>query len=466
MNALDAKRKKIIDKLVEFQSMSDEQFNKQMKQDDLIKSIDIYNFKANASLFYQHQPFFYDNSSCFWFYDKTKYRYYMIDEVDVMNKIDDFFKFGNNTLVPAVRNSYLEALKRFGRQKIPKSPSINWIQFNDKVIDIITSDEFSASAEYFFTNPIPWDLGSEVDTPVMDSIFKDWVGSEWTANLYELLAFSMLPSYQISRMFLLVGEGSNGKSCYLRLLRRFVGKDNCTATDLKMILTSRFEVTKLYKKLVCEIGETDIDDLGQSAVIKKLTSGDDLVRYEIKGKNPFEDYNYAKLIISTNNIPECSDKSWGLYRRMLIILFPNEFNEGFDPVDLIPDVEYRNLCLKSIRIARDLLIKKEFSNEGSKKQRIDRFDEISNPLIKFLNEMIVEDENGFIFKHEFKKQLSDWCYERKIRQFSDTALGKKMKQMYKDGKQKAGWYTSDGSQPYLHAWFGLRWKEDKKYANK
>ena len=112
----------------------------------------------------------------------------------------------------------------FDGSYIPKEIKPTWIQFKDIIVDIKTGEEFPAIHEYFVTNPIPYELHNKryVNTPVMDKIFEEWVGKEHVKTLYEILAYSLIPSYPIHRLFCFIGAGLNGKSCYLRLIKKFV----------------------------------------------------------------------------------------------------------------------------------------------------------------------------------------------------------------------------------------------------
>ena len=87
------------------------------------------------------------------------------------------------------------------------------------------------------------------------------------------------------------------------------------------MLDSRFESFKLYKKLVCTMGETNFNVLNKTSLLKKLT-GQDLIGFEFKNKKPFDDYNYAKIMIASNSLPVSSDTSEGFYRRWMILDFP------------------------------------------------------------------------------------------------------------------------------------------------
>ena len=205
------------------------------------------------------------------------------------------------------------------------------------------------------------------------------------------------------------------------------------------------------------MGETNFNELSKTSQLKKL-SGEDLIGFEYKNKNPFEDKNYAKIIISTNNLPATTDKTIGFYRRWLIIDFPNQFSEKKDILLDIPDEEYEALALKSTRILRNLLDKREFHNEGTIEERIERYEARSNFVEKFIKEFTIEDINGHITKADFYKRFLAWCKENKHREITDHSLAVFMKKIgMEEGKKYFSWMF-DGKGGEARVWLGLRWK--------
>jgi putative DNA primase/helicase len=227
----------------------------------------------------------------------------------------------------------------------------------------------------------------------MDRIFEEWVGKDNVRKLYEIIAYCLLPSYPLHRIFCFIGGGMNGKSCFLNLLRKFVGCNNCCSTELDTLLKSRFEVTRLHKKLVCQMGETDFNEMSKTSILKKLTGGD-LIGFEYKNKDPFEEENYAKILIATNNLPSTTDKTIGFYRRWVIIKFNNEFTEGKDIIKTIPIKEYGNLARMVVEILPELYETGKFVNEGTIEERKQNYIMNSNPLPFFLQKLCEIKEQG------------------------------------------------------------------------
>jgi|TARA_R100001530_G_scaffold34477_6_gene26958 putative DNA primase/helicase len=410
-----------------------------------------------ARQFLRHQPLFYDKSKMWWIWDKEKYKWALVDETDVLNAVD--YQSRTNTISSKDKGEIIEALKQEGRKYNPEPIKNTWVQFKDKIIDIETGETFTASPKYFITNPIPYALSEEdMQTPNMDRIFKEWVGKDYVSTLYEIISYCLLVDYPINRIFCFIGVGLNGKTKFLDLITKFVGVENCATTELDTLLLSRFEITRLHKKLVCQMGETNFNEMKKTSTLKKL-SGGDLIGFEYKNKDLFHEKNYAKILISTNNLPTTDDKTIGFYRRWMIIDFPNTFDEKKDILNDIPDEEYNCLASKCVKILKNLLIKREFYNEGSIEERKDRFEAKSDFLQKFLDENIIEDLNSYVSKSDFYKKFVSWCKENRHRELAENTLGRKMKEKGISANRKYADWLYDGKGGQMNVWEGVKWKE-------
>ena len=174
-------------------------------------------------------------------------------------------------------------------------------------------------------------------------------------------------------------------------------------------------------------------------LLKRLC-GEDLIGFEYKNKMPFEGINYAKILIATNSLPMSYDKTIGFYRRWLIIDFPNQFSEAKDILAEIPEIEYNNLARKCIRILSELLRKRQFNKEGSIDERQARYEELSNPILRFINECCNKDVNGLIMFSEFEKQLVMWLRENQYRVMNSIEIGK---QLTKEGFERKSRHIKD-----------------------
>ena len=459
------KKIEFIEGIKEFVLLVDDEYKNIENEITIKEDISVIKFFKNkihlAEQFIKIQPIYYDISRIWWVWNLKEYKWEIKDETDIMNGVS---KTSNaDTISSKEKNEILEALKQVSRKNKPLDVKKTWIQFNDTIVDFETGEEFKATPKYFITNPIPYGLHKErfIETPTMDKIFEEWVGKKYVKTLYEIIAYCLIPNYPLHRIFCFVGAGMNGKSKYLELLRKFIGNNNCCSTELDTLLNSKFEVFRLYKKLVCQMGETNFNEMNKTSVLKKL-SGGDLIGFEKKRCDPFEDNNYAKIIISTNNLPTTTDKTIGFYRRWLIIDFPNQFSEKKDILSDIPEEEYESLTLKCLNILNDLMKKREFHNEGSIEERMNRYEEKSNPINKFIKEfMDTTDVDSFVTKNSFFVKLNGWLKSNNYRNMSDIVITKWMKNNeFEDGFKHIDWYENNlTTKKKARVWFGIKFKE-------
>lgn len=374
-------KKKVLDVVAEIVALKENIPRDKAKEKLQATILKIDNYQDNARAFYDINPFFYDKIGLFWIWED--YRYILTDETELGRKLDDMLGFAGQTISSGIRNNHLTALKWIGRENIPKDAPVSWLQFKGLVFDIETKKEFPATKEYFFTNPIPWELTKNDDTPTIDKLFTEWVGNDWKQTLYEIIAYCCYRKMPMHIIVVLFGAGLNGKGQFQQMLAKFLGSHNVCTTDLELLTHNRFETFKLYKKLACQMGETNFGILEQTSLIKRA-SGEDLLGFEAKGKQGFDDYSYCKLLINSNSLPVTLDTSLGFWRRWLIVHFSRQFKEGKDIVITVSNKEYSALCRKVCDILPGLLEAGTFTNQGTIEERRLRYIEASNPLELFV----------------------------------------------------------------------------------
>ncbi len=394
------------------------------------KSGAIFTVEAQAKNFIDHQPIFYDRAGIWMMWSHEKTRWELTDETDILNGIKED---GADTINSKLRTEIINALKQMGRKNMPEVVKNNWIQFRDKIVDLTTGETFEATPKYFITNPIPYKIGESEDTPTLDKYFKEWVIMEglqdesYVDTLYEIIAYSCMSKQFLQRLFAFVGSGSNGKGVFLSIVEKFLGEDNCSSTELKILATNGFETSALYKRQACFMGEVDAYDMSNTNLLKKL-SGEDGIRYCFKGKTPFTEKSATTCFMNTNSLPVTPDKSKGFYRRWMIIDFPHEFPVGKDILAEIPEKEYNNLAKKCLRISKELIKRKTFTNEGDLDLRIKRYEDRSNPLMRFVEDSCDDEIERETPLQDFYKSINKYLETNRLRKMTVKRIAKSLKE--------------------------------------
>jgi len=383
----------------------------------------IFSIKGQVEQYHAIHPFFYDKNKMFWKWDEEKKKYSMCDETDLLNDIEEELQI--ETIDSKKKTELIESFKQVGRKKIPKKPGKTWVQFLDKVYDGKKAEFlFNVTPEYHFMNPICWKVGDSEETPTIDKLFIEWVGKEHKIEIEEFVSYLITRDRFLQRIYGLCGGGSNGKGTFIKFCTKFIGKENCVASELKQLAESQFEPAVLYGKLLCIMGEVSYADLKNTNEIKKI-AGEDLMSFQFKGKTPFTEENSALAVCLTNSLPTTPDKSIGFYRKWMIVDFPNQFNGILvDPIENIPEVEFENFALKALNILKRLYENKSLSNEGCFEDRIRRYEERSNPIMQFIEEQCSEISGNSIPLRDFTNKCNEYLKSKHLRIMTANQIGK------------------------------------------
>lgn len=218
------------------------------------------------------------------------------------------------------------------------NPDKEWMAFNNCMVNLLTKDISDFSPEFLNTTRIPVTYTGDVyaSGPVVD--FWNWAADPIISSgpcpkirkfLYEIMApedVEMLLDYvayclwrdmPYHKWLILRGEGLNGKGTLLTLIRVFLGFENVSAESLTRLLENKWSTAQLYGKLANIDADISKEGLKNTGLLKKL-SGNDPIPAENKFLKPFWFQNFAKLILSANEIPETPDDTDAFFRRPVI----------------------------------------------------------------------------------------------------------------------------------------------------
>jgi len=418
-----------------------------------------------AKALYGINPYFYDESDILWKWNATEDRYEITSEREmraVWNKSDNTIEKLHSRTQYA---DFLDALITVGYLARPHKVPLEWVQFGKEVYNLHNNSIARASHKHFFTNPHPHTPVNGEPTTI-NKILRSWV---WVKDderqteknvflLKQIMAYALYRSYPIHKIFVLVGEGRNGKSQFLKLLRNVVGKDNIATADLDLMASNNFHSSQLYKKNVCLMSETNITTIKNTRMLKQLSGGDD-VTVEFKYKAPFTAENYAKLIIATNQLPVTHDHSEGFYRRFIIIDFPHKFKVGKDIIDTIPSIEYNILAYELIGILKHLLASGHFILNPTPEEAKRQYTLASSPIEAFIDQTYTRDSEFIPKTHDGALEVSGVTVSEFTSNYNTFLKSKNrrtmMEQQVKNVLQENGYDIA----PYSRAISGLKRKE-------
>ena len=264
----------------------------------------------------------------------------------------------------------------------------------------------------------PENFGKITDeyTPSFKELFKQWVNDNWI-NLYEIIGYTLYPKYDLHKAVMLVGQGSNGKSTFLSLLRILLGAENVSAISLQELCDpdNRFAKTQLFGKLANIYPDLPREPVTDTGTFKMLT-GEDMLMADRKFKEPIRFVNYAKLIFSANELPKVSDTTYAFWRRWIVIRFPNQFKPISNFLNnflLEHGEEIPRLLALSILAIKNTLKRGSFTYEGSALDYKELWLRKVDPVYRFIQEMIeqgvyVKDPDGKVERDKLFEEYQQW----------------------------------------------------------
>lgn len=305
------------------------------------------------------------------------------------------------TMKDSQRSEVLKYLEIICPQNVEMADA-KLIGFNNGIYDITTDELIPFNPDIVMTNKIPWDFDKNAYSELADDTLNKLSCNDESIRslLEECIGYCFYRRNEMSKAFVLTGEGANGKSTFLDMVKNVLGAKNYSALDLEE-LDERFSVATLGGVLA-NIGDDISDNFLQGKAVanfKKVVSGNQ-VKAEIKNDpNIFFIKPYAKILLSANNLPRIrSGGSAAMMRRLVIVPFNARFTKDSDDYDpyityKLKDEEVMKYIIQLGLKGLDRVLKhNEFTESAKVKKELDEYEIANNPILLFLQE---HDESEF-----------------------------------------------------------------------
>ena len=288
--------------------------------------------------------------------------------------------------------------------------------------------------KYFSLARLPYNYEKDAKCPKWRAFLDDVMeGDEERVELLQQWAGYLLTSELKHQKFLLItGEGGNGKTVFATILEKMVGEENVSHVPL-CCFGDRFALATTLGKMLNSSSESShgLSELCET-MLKSYTSGDRMT-FERKFREPISAKPTAKVMISTNQLPNFTDKSNGIWRRMLFVPFdkcvpideqnPELVNELVNELPGIFNWAYDGL--------RKLAAEGRFIEPTRCKEAISEYRRDTNPAKVFLEENYIE---GFEFDGtpcgEVYQSYVAWCGQNGYHPLNSSNFGKEVKRAF------------------------------------
>jgi len=330
---------------------------------------------------------------------------------------------------------------------------INIINLENGLYDIKNDRLKPHTPSYYSRNQKPITYSKNEKPQHFGRFLKEVLYAQDIKTAIDIMAYTFLRENPFEHYFILIGSGGNGKSVYLGILAGLHGNDNVSYTPIQSLIANRFALADLENKdlnIDTELASYSIKD---TSILKKLT-GNHKIRIEQKNKDAFTTQIHAKLIFNTNKLPSNPDRSDAHFRREVIISFPNQFEGKREDtkllVKLLTEQEKSgifNVLMRALR--RITQQQKLYIVENSIAKRRERYERLLNPLISFVENVIINDTEIDSTKEDTYQAFTNYCKYHKLMIVSRTEFDKELKTKHgfeegretkiTEGKRKTTW---------------------------
>ncbi len=292
------------------------------------------------------------------------------------------------------------------------------IDLENGILDVRNSELQLHTPELLSTVRIPVTYDPKADCPQIKQFLKEILQPADIPVIEEQFGYCLIPDYSIQKAFLFVGDGSNGKSTLLNLLKEFVGRNNCSNVPWHALELDKFAMATLEGKLINMFADIPSQSLNRTGSFKMLTGGD-AIGADKKFKDRFSFENFARLIFSANKPPNISgEDSFAFWRRWVIINFPNEFLNSTDDKGklnkLVTPEELSGLLNLALKGLERLLKQGSYSYNKSVEDTTAFYLRASDPVYAFLEDICESAPDQCVAKEALHLTYEDYCRKNNL----------------------------------------------------
>lgn len=210
--------------------------------------------------------------------------------------------------------------------------NVDLICLENGILNIFSKEFKPHSPDEVFFQKLPVKYESGLVCPVIKNFLEQVLKSEDALVIKKWVGYCLLREYRYHALLMLQGDGLNGKSTFLSLMKHFLGDSNIVSIPMQQLEKDRFSLVQLKGRLANIFADLPSESLSSTSMLKGLTGGDHFT-CDQKFRETIGLVNYAKFMYSCNEIPELPEDTLAIWRRFILVRFPNTFpKDKADPL--------------------------------------------------------------------------------------------------------------------------------------
>jgi putative DNA primase/helicase len=278
--------------------------------------------------------------------------------------------------------------------------------------------------------------------------------AEKIAFLRQWMGYLLVADTSLQKMLILKGDGANGKTLLMDVVRAMIGERNSESAMLDRLRMPYVRAT-LVGKLLNQSADLPKRGIVADGDLKAIVSGDP-IEVSPKYKPSYTIVPYARLMVATNNMPNSKDTSEGYFRRLMILPFNRIFPESERNPELRQSLmaEMSGIIAWAIGGLYDLRTRGQFTIPCSSMQAVQAYRDDISPVRLFAEECLTHSTGKFgLQSKNLFMAFRSWCRDRGFDAGDATILGRDLAALGFNSRKSSTtvWLVTpkDGSQAYF-----------------
>ena len=295
------------------------------------------------------------------------------------------------------------------------------LTFQNGTLEIETGKFRGFSQADYCSILMDYDYDADAKCPTWERFIEDVTDEEprRAENLQFIAGYTLFSDCRHQKVFILVGNGGNGKSVYLEIIQKLFGDKNVTHVE-PTGLAKEFERIRLKDSLL-NIGSDINSDFSKGEIrewLLKVADGTS-VQACYKGMNHVDFIPRCKLVYACNALPTAEIIN-GLNRRMQFIDFPCQYVENPDPkkpkqkprdINIVSKLNGELPGIFNWAYAGYQLLNTVgyFTDTPEQQTLMQQFEQTSNPVMVFCED---RDFHGTVSREDIYLWYTLWCWRQ------------------------------------------------------
>lgn len=330
-----------------------------------------------------------------------------------------------------------------------KLNTLNVLNFKNGTLGLNTITLRPPSRDDLLTYCLPFDYDPDAQAPIWLNeylprvfVYENTTETDHTliALVQELMGYSLTDDTSLETMVWLFGDGGNGKTVLIEILRALLGPLSTSVDFQHLGMPGNYDLASLTGMRVAFSTESERGGTVSEGYVKRLVSGETIKARPIYG-TPFEFKSTAKVWWAMNDKPVIKSTSSSMWRRLKLIPFHRKF-EGHekDPqlreklMGELPGI--LNWALEGLR--RLWANGGQFTYSYAAEEFLREYEAESNPIKQWIEERTIPTPEPFTSAETLYANYNEWCRDSGRQAFSKTNFGRELKRLNVPFKRSNG----------------------------